>query len=256
MHVSDVQLKSLSSYARERYIHDLGVRLTERSPLLVRSFDQGQLHRVVSSAVAAAEARGLTNRGPIRLYLDLCIAFGSGFADDPMYPWARAALGRPDPETQHERAEALYTRSGAAIEAIHGPDEVHTRTALAATLAWASQEQRFPPAERLAAHIANQLAALHPQKAAHGGPQALQMLVAAAAQACARHGVTAPRAQLLMAGLQFALGAACLGDPAHAWIAATLADPAVPDPAQRFAALERQALARLQAAAAHSTQEA
>lgn len=256
MRISDAQLKNLSSYSRERYLHDLGERLAERNPQLVGGFEDGQRHRVVSAAVAAAEAWGFTNRGPIRLYLDVCIAFGSGFADDPMLPWARGALGRPDPETQDERAAALFTASCAAIEAIHGPDEVHTRTALAATLAWARQEQRFPPPERLGAHVANQLAALHPQKAAHGGPQALHALVVAASQASARHGMTAPRAQLLMAGLFFALGAGCLSDPAHAWIATTLADRRVADPAQRFAGLERQALARLQAAVAPSTQEA
>lgn len=254
--MSDAQLKNLSAYSRERYVHDLGVRLGERSPLLVRSFGEGQLHQVVSSAVAAAEARGFTNRGPIRLYLDLCIAFGSGFADDPMFPWARAALGRPDPDTQDERAEALYTRSCAAMDAIHGPDEVHTRAALVATLAWAQQEQRFPAPERMAAHVVNQMAALHPQKAAHAGPQALQMLYASAAQACARHGLAAPRAQMLVAGLHFALGAACLSDPAYRWIAATLADSRLPDPAERGTRLERQAIAWLKAAVTPSHQEA
>ena len=256
MKITAAQLSVLSSDLRARFIRDLEQRLAERTPDLARTFDDARMHAVVHGAVAAAEAHGLTHRGPIRLYLDVCVAFGSGFVNDPMYPWARAALGTPDPATQTERAEALFVSSSAAIDAIHGPDDAWTRAALAALLQWAGHRHHWPASEWLAEHAVTEMSALHPQKAAHGGETALCALHADAVRSCAAYGIDEPRAIMLLTALKFAFGAGCLTDPIYGWIGATLADERVQRPADRFARLERKAITWLEAVVARHSQEA
>jgi hypothetical protein len=254
--VTDAQLEVLSLGKRAQFLRDLEARLTERNPHLVATFDDARMHAVVEGAVAAAATHGFTHCGPIRFYLDVCIAFGSGFADDPIYPWARQALGDPDPDTQSKRAEALFTRCTAAIDEIHGPEDVWTRDALAALLVWARSDRRFPAAEGLSDYAFEQMTMLHPQKAAHGGEAALRAIFDQAVRTCAGGGVDAPQPIMLITALKFAFGAGCLTDPIYGWIGATLRDDRVLDPADRLARLERKSLTWLEAVVARQTKDA
>lgn len=240
--ISLSQQRQLASAWRGRYMASLQVRLAERNPELVATLDQAALRGVVADAVRAAEAKGFTQRGPIRLYLDLCIAFGSGFVDDPMYPWARTAIGPADPSTEAERAEALFTSSCAAADAVHGPQDRHWRDSLVALLRWSREEAQPEPETGLGHHVISVLVSLHPQKAAYVGEEALRALVIEAAADCSEYGLDARRALTLFCALKFAFGANCHSDPAHPWLARVLTDDRLPDPRMRQAAL-RQALA-------------
>jgi hypothetical protein len=198
--ITAAQLSVLSSELRARFIRDLEQRLAERTPDLAHTLNEARMHAVVHGAVAAAEAHGLTHRGPIRL------------------AWTRAAL--------------------------------------AALLEWAGRRHHWPASEWLAEHAVHEMSALHPQKAAHGGEEALRALHAGAVHSCAEYGVDDPRAVMLLTALKFAFGAGCLTDPIYGWIGATLADERVQRPADRFARLERKAITWLQAVVARQSQEA
>lgn len=248
------QVSAFGDTARRIYLDGLKARVAERVPDLARTFDAARLEAVVARAVAGAAAQGFTRRGPIRLYFDLGIALGSGFVGDPVYPWAPEAIGAPDPETQMHRAQALYERSCAAIAEIHGPEDVHTRRALAALQVWAKREHAFDGLD-LEAHAVAEMTALHPEKAAHAGPEALRDLFRRAQEACRAHGADAPRPAMLVSALMFAFGAGCLDDPIYGWIGATLADPAITTPEGRFARLERKAITWLDAVVARHAAE-
>ncbi len=240
--ISPSQQRKLSSTLRARYIRELKERLSVRNPELAAAFDEARMQAVVEGAVDAAEHRGFTQRGPIRLYLDLCIAFGSGFVDDPLYPWAREAIGSPDPATQTERAEALFASSNAAFDAVRGKNDEWARAGLESLLQWAQQEQQ-PPSDRwLGPYIVNTLASLHPQKANHAGDMGLRALVKSAADDCAMHGTNAAHAIMLLSALKFTFGAGCLNDPTYGWMSQILADERAPDPSARFERLRRVAI--------------
>src|SRR5271156_5932319 len=53
------------------------------------------VRQVIRLGLENAGKYGLTNRGPVRFYIELMFMFGSYFDSDPQYPWARAALTSP-----------------------------------------------------------------------------------------------------------------------------------------------------------------
>lgn len=238
--ISEKQQKALGAAARKSFLKELQLRLVERTPDLAQTLDEERLHTAVSRAVDAAETHGFTNRGPIRLYLDLCVGFGSGFVNDPVYSWAAKAIGNADPETQMERSEALFDKSLAAIDEISGPEDAYGAQALRALNTWAHESHDFPDLE--SGYAVSQMRSLHPEKAAHAGEEALQQLFRDAKAACLDLGVTTPRPIMLTTALKFGFGAGCLKDPFFPWIGATLSQEGVPQMSDRFKRLERKAL--------------
>jgi hypothetical protein len=243
--ITQRQIDTLQEAGREAYIAELRARVGSRHPALAATLEAKRLDAAVRGAMAAAAAHGFDRRGPMRLWLDLCVGFGSGFAADPLYGWAAEALGDGNPETQMARAEALHARAVAAARAIHGPGDAHTRKALRELARWARAEHAFGDDPRALAVWDMQ--ALHPAKAAHGGDLALGALWDDAAMFCEAAGVSGPRWPTLLTALKFAFGARCVDDPLYGWIGATLRDPEVADPEARFARLERKALVWLDA---------
>lgn len=244
--ISEGQQSTLSEAAWESFRDELRLRLVERSPDLARTFDVARLNTVISRSVEAAESCGFTNRGPIRLYLDLCVTFGSGFVEDPVYQWAAEAIGNRNPETQTDRAEVLYSKALVAIDEICGPEDAYALAALRALAVWARHPLNVGGSP-LEDYAVQQMRSLHPQKADHAGDEALRILFRDAEVACLERGVNAPRALILTTALKFAFGAGCLKDPLYGWIEATLSQKKVPDMAVRFERLERKALTWLDA---------
>jgi len=251
---SSQQMAAFGALAQDDYVEGLKGRVAERVPHLARTLDADRLDALVRAAMAGAATQGFTLRGPVRLFLDLCIGFGSGFVDDPLYPWAAEAIGDRDPLDQMARAETLYWRARAANAEIHGPDEGHTRRALAALQAWAKREHDFAGLD-LEDNAVADMQALHPQKAAHGGEAALRRLFRKAQAACGAHGVTEARPVTLTTALMFAFGAGCLSDPIYAWMGATLSDPGIATAGKRFERLERKSITWLDAVVARQQAE-
>lgn len=67
-----------------------------------------QMLKAVRFGITQARNHGFTFRGPVQLYLELMLLFGSYFDTDPQYPWAAAILARQDSGSQMQRAEQLY----------------------------------------------------------------------------------------------------------------------------------------------------
>lgn len=245
--ISKNQQKTFSKAAEESFLEGLRQRLIKRSPDLTQTFNKARLNTVVNHAVVAAKKHGFTNRGPIRLYLDLYITFGSGFVDDPIYTWAAEAIGNQDPKTQMDRAETLFTKSLTAVDEIHGPEGIYSLAALRALSTWAHQPFNYNEQQRLEDYAISQMRWLHPEKAKHAGEKALYRLFHEARISCLDFGVTEPRALILTTTLKFAFGAGCLKDPVYGWIDETLSRKSTPNAIARFKHLERKALIWLDA---------
>lgn len=246
LRISDSQQKALRHTAREAYVRELSLRVAERTPELARTLDEEQLDNASRRALEAAETFGFTNRGPVRMYFDLCVTFGQGFVHDPVHSWAAEAIGDPDPETQTERAEVLFSKAMIAVDEIYGPDNVYALAALRALSAWARQPLDIPDS-RLEDYVVWQMHAIHPEKADFAGTEAMRSLFSDAQGDCQELGVTAARPIILLTALKFAFGAGCLNDPLYRWIGATLRQEKVTDIGLRFERLERKALTWLDA---------
>jgi len=178
--------------------------------------------------------------GPLRLFVELSLLFGSSFTEDPQYPWVREAL-HPSPMLEMTWATRLHERASDVLDAIHGPDNVYTNHALVRLEAFAAA----PPALSADTLVDGALAALariHPQKFAYIGEVAAQQVVDLAQREAQRQGVDTPHATLLFAVLMFSFGSGCTRDPLYPWIERTLANPIVDDARMRVARVQQKAL--------------
>lgn len=54
------------------------------------------VRQVAKMGIERARQYGLTNRGPVRFYIELMFMLGSNFDTDPQYPWAGEILNDPE----------------------------------------------------------------------------------------------------------------------------------------------------------------
>ena len=97
---------------------------------LAETCGEPALRVLIRLGVARAKAQGLTLRGPVRLFIELMVMFGSEFDKDPLLPWASAALDNPAVKDQMARAETLHRASLAYIETAVGPKDSYVIAAL------------------------------------------------------------------------------------------------------------------------------
>src|SRR5215469_1145632 len=111
--------------ARRAFEDEMVTHLTEFSPPLIKTLGEEQLRNAIDFGIVRAASHGLTYRGPVRLYLELMLLFGSYFDDDPQYPWAGEILSSHDAASQMERADRLYQRTIEYRKITAGPEDIY-----------------------------------------------------------------------------------------------------------------------------------
>ena len=221
-------------------------------------------------AFERARRHRLETVGEACRYLNLMLGLGSWFDEDPLLPWAGAALALPEPAA--DRMAALEADALPWFEAVQGPDGSRAMWALLRVRKVTMEDlavprlgpppsaeqtdpipdpertrRRGPPADRRAL-LRALLVDLHPEKVRIAGMPALEASMDAALGAARRAGLDTPEGTALWAGLAFVLGAGFMRDPAHPWAAAALATPG--DAAARTEALRAAALHAIEKAIA------
>jgi hypothetical protein len=212
------------------------------SPHLCEVIGDDQLRTVVRTALDRAGRYKFTNRGPLRLFIELGFLFGSGFADDPQYPWASEILRSTD--GQMCRAEKLHAKSTEYLEIVSGPDNHYTNQALE-RLSVAARERRhrpLPARDQFGITMLQEMARIFPQKSEYVGHDALEALISEGVAEAARHRLPSVLGEGLVVILMFAFGHGCTQDPLYPWISRTLNDQMTVDPADRADRLEKKAL--------------
>ena len=209
------------------------------SPRLSGVIGDEQLRLAVRRTLDRADGYGFTNRGPIRLCVELMFLFGSGFDTDPQYPWAAEILQAPD--DQMRRAEQLFDRTLDYQARVSGPGRANTYRALRELSAFAGQRVEWP-SDGLPAALRREMARVFPAKAAYVGDAGLAALIAEGSAEARRYGLPAPAGDALLVVLMFAFGHGCTDDPLYPWIANTLRDERIVAPAARTDRLQRKAL--------------
>jgi hypothetical protein len=237
--ISEQHMAALHRTAVVRFENEMVSHSLAFAPRLARVLGDEQLRRAIGGAMTRAQTHGFTQRGPVRLWIEAMFLFGSGFDDDPQYPWAAAILQAPTDAMQ--RANALYARVLDYQARVAGAGGVNTRAALR-KLAQLSERPPAPAPGAAEDALVWELANVFPEKAAYAGKQALRALAAEGVALARKAGFETPRARLALAMLMFMFGHRCADDPLYPWIARTLHDPRIADPAVRADRLERKAL--------------
>ena len=194
-------------------------------------------------AMARAAGYGFTNRGPIRLFIELMFLCGSAFDNDPQYPALSRVLRSSD--DQMDRAEQIHEGFLDYLERVSGPGAANVRKALRDFLTFARESVTFS-AKDFVAGVLQEMTRTFPQKAAYVGEEGLTALIHEGVAEAQKYGFVTVRAQAMVAVLMFAFGHGCTYDPLYPWISRTLRDPRIIDSTARAGRLEKKAVTWLE----------
>lgn len=235
------QMKVLEADVLNRFNQEMLEHSKEFSPELCNIIGDEQLRVALKQAMKRADEYGFTNRGSVRLYVDMMFLFGSDFDTDPQYPELVEILKSDDEQMQ--RAEALYEVVLDYNAKIAGPDASFVYHALRALPDFAQERNSYPP-DIFVAKIIDKMQQMYPQKADYIGEEGLITLISEARHKAQefRFPTISNRGEVLLIVLMFSFGHGCTHDPLYPWISQTLQDKKILDPAERIKRLEKKAL--------------
>ena len=118
--IRQAQMEAFRRAALLAFENQMVVHSKDFAPKLCRTIDDTQLREALRRAMDRAGGHGLTNRGPIRLFIELTFHFGSTFDTDPQYPWAAEVLHADDDQMRHANGStpepsSIWKRSSAPM---------------------------------------------------------------------------------------------------------------------------------------------
>jgi hypothetical protein len=235
------QMEELGKAVFRAFEDEMVIHLAEFSPPLFSAVKEEQLRKAIRFGVRRAGEYGLTFRGPLRLYLELMLLFGSHFDTDPQYPWATEILKGHDSAPQMQRAEGLYEKTLDYRKNVAGSEDTYTLQALTSVSVLARQPLTASAANFVPS-ILEEMARIYPQKTAYVGEDRLKVLIERGIVAARSYGFSTVRALALPVVLMFAFGHGCFDDPLYPWIGNTLEDSGIADADARAKRLEKKAM--------------
>ena len=210
---------------------------------LCKVIGDGQLRVALRSAIPRAEGYGFTNRGPIRLFIEMTFLCGSGFDTDPQYPAVGEVLRAPG--DQMVRAQQIHEGYLDYLEKVSGPGAVNVHKALKELLILAKEPHSYSSNDLVDTMI-QEMNRIFPQKTAYVGETNLRALISEGLAEAGMYGFSDTRSQALMVILKYAFGHGCTDDPLYPWISRTLKDERIVDSTARAARLEKKAITWLE----------
>ena len=249
------QMEMFKEEAGRTFEGEMVAHLAEFSPPLFKAIGEQQMLQVVQFGISQAESYGFTFRGPVRLYLELMLLFGSYFDTDPQYPWAAEILANRDVDSQMQRAEQIYERTMDYRKKVAGPDDAYTLRALR-NLRMLAQQPLQLSSENFVPAMRQEIARVYPQKAAYVGAEGIDALIRKGIGGARKQQFSTAQGVSLVIILMFAFGHGCGADPLYPWIGRTLRDERIIDPEARAKRLETKALTWLEHVLAYFDKEA
>lgn len=237
--IRSAQIKVFEDEALKRFEEEMMLHSKKYSPLLCEILGDEQLGVAISQALSRADSYGFTNRGPIRLYIEMMFLFGSDFDTDPQYPEVAELLNAS--EDQMQRAEKLYQGVLDYQEKVSGQSNINVREALEALLIFAKMPV-LVNVNNFEIEMLQELIRAFPQKVTYVGEEGMITLIREGRAEAQKYGFPAVRGEAMMVILMFAFGHGCTEDPLYPWMARTLKDERIKDSAARAKRLEKKAV--------------
>ena len=200
--------------------------LRAHAPQLTRVAGDEVLREVIRTGIDRAARHGLTDRGPVRFFLELLLSFGHHFDTDPQYAAFHPALHAVEID-QMARAITLHGAVQRYFDLVSGPDDQHAVAAMTRWQALAASGDSAPGQDARPERLLALCQEIYPEKYAYVGRPALARLLAPCFQPSAPRMASIPAAARPVAGLlMYGFGAGVLTDPLYPWVRHTLRDPA------------------------------
>lgn len=247
------QMEAFLQAALQGFEDEMVVHSQDFAPELSDVIGESQLRLAVCAAITRANSYGFTNRGSIRLFIEMTFLFGSHFDTDPQYPWAASILA--ESTEQMQRAEQLYEKILDYQDKVSGVDSVNTIEALRKLAFLSHQSIHYTSSDAFVSGMLQEMHRIFPQKADYLGQDALLALIHQGYTLAQQAQFPTARAYALIVALMYAFGHGCTHDPLYPWIAHTLKDEQIVDPATRADRLEKKALTWLESVLANYQME-
>ena len=239
------QIKILRGDILRRFEDEMVQHLATFSPPLFRVIKEDQMREAARVGIRHARSYGFELRGPIRLYLELMLLFGSHFDTDPQYPWAAAILSDERSVSEMQRAEWLFEQTIEYQERVSGEGGANTTRALRKLLDIGRTLPTFAAAE-FEPVMHRELRNAFPEKVDFIGQNALATLLRTSMADARQYDLPSTRGEMLLLILTFAFGHRCADDPLYPWIGRTLTDERIVNGGARAERLEKKAMTWLE----------
>lgn len=220
------------------FVSDMVQHCRTFAPRHCEELNEQELRGFIRRSVDRAGGYGLTNRGPIRLYLELQFLLGSSFDTDPQYPWAAKILRAPHDEM--ERAGWLFQKAIDFQEEVAGPDGASKQAALESLSIVLSRPLATPSRDFVPA-VLREMDKTFPRKVRYVGQAGLSDLLNRARQAAGELGLSTTRGEVLVSLLMFFFGHGLTRDPLFPWVARAVHDVTSHHPDARAERLAEEA---------------
>jgi hypothetical protein len=243
------QMQAFDKAAQASFEDDMVKHLKDFSPKHTAILGEPAVRKIVRSGIDQAHKYNFTNRGPVRLHLELIFMVGSDYPTDPQYPEAAVILGETTKDNQMRQAERLHGKAMEFIKAAAGTEREHIHAARQ-RLQQAKLEDVPVAGPGLEAGMLAHLARVHPEKSAYVGEAALRQLIGRGQANAHKYGIAFGAGPAVVIGLMFGLGHGCVADPLYPWINNTLTNPEIKDAPTRIERLASKAKTYLDQATA------
>ncbi len=238
LQIRQEQMDQLKQETMRRFLNEMLAHSRQFSPRLCEVLGEPQLRIALNMVMDRARDHGFTNRGPIRLFVELVFLFGSSFDTDPQYSKISASLN--DDLDQMDSAEQMHRAYLDYFDRVAGSDNSNIYNALERLSIIANMPSSF--SSKLDRDgLTQQICDIFPQKASYIGNDALNTIIKEAREAARYHDFYTARAEALICVLMFTFGHGCMYDPLYPWIQQTLVDDRIVDATARATRLERKA---------------
>jgi len=234
------QMDSFRSSALQAFENDMVIHLAEFSPKLFTTVKEEQMRKVIRFGMNHADVYGFNFKGPVRLYLELMMLFGSHFGTDPQYPWANEILA--DTNTpQMERAQQLYQHTCDYHQQVNGSGNDHTLRGIRNIAHFVEQPLTITE-DNFITDVLNQMILIYPEKTAYIGNEQLETLIKEGIATAYKYDISMLRGRVWIIILMSAFGHGCHDDLLYTWISRTLNDELIISSGARVRRLENKSL--------------
>jgi len=241
LNIREDQQNVLGHTAQLHFEDEMLAHCKDFSPQLCETLDDTQLRIAILRAIENAQQYGLTNRGPVRLYIEMTMLFGSDFDSDPLYPWAHKVLANEEIDVQSDKADLLFEKTLEYLDSVVGPDDTFAIQALQRISAFAQTTPAYSTHDYLSSML-HDISMLYPEKANYIGNVKLESMIRKGASKSSAYGMTNPNDWVVITLLMFAFGHGCDHDPFYPWISDTLTDEKITDSEKRIKRLRKKSI--------------
>ena len=242
LNIGSEQMGRMHRVAGEFFVDELLDHAKTGFPLALQFAGPDQLRKSLRLLMRYAEDHGFTTRGPVRLFADLGLLFGTRVGDDPFHPWIGQITGERSVGTEAERGERLHQATLAYFAEVITPEEDRMARALQRLVQF-EPTRAFASSGDLEARMPEVLNLLYPAKLRRARPDAAVALAKLHAVLADSGPNQSPALSGWLACLKFYFGHHAERDPLHPWIEATLVESGGLEAGARLAVLRERTLA-------------